>query len=626
MSNYWDKVLQRRLSRRRALAVSGGLAVGTALLAACGGGGEEEAGPKDTSGLVTTFEDSSKQAQRGGTFVINNLRDPLHLDGQAQGQIQLNVFNSLAYEGLVMNKMGFKEPTTWSEVEPNLAEDWELTPDKLTLTFNLRQGVKWHNKAPINGRAFDSSDILASWKRYETATTPNNKAANANSANPAAPIISVAAPDARTVVWKLKEPSSYLLQRFTTMITGELGSIYPKEAGAGFDPKVDQIGTGAFVLDKYQASLEIAYKRNPEYWNKNAGFFDAIRFPLLPDYAAGLAQFKAGSLSHFNVGAQDILTTKREVKAINLYVYTPAANNPTWTVRFGWNPIGGKKSPFLDIRLRQAISMSFDRDQYIDTFSNVAKFQAEGLPIQTYWFTSMGYVPDWMLDPRDKEFGDNGKFYQYNVAEAKKLVDAARSAYGGDFPEIPAGRVNVVFGPTYAQQVEVMDQWIREIGLKVKAVPLDYNLEYLKNYVTQQGKVEGYFHGSGAVTSPTPLDLFIWRFYSKSGGTSGALGFGGTDGSLGNQSGDPEVDKMIERAKAEFDVKKLRGTVHELQRYLAQKAYGVCQPGFADSLTMAWPAISNFMTYQGESRTVFPNAPFPSLHNTWYDASKPHKA
>jgi ABC-type transport system substrate-binding protein len=629
--SYWSKVLQGRLSRRRALAVTASTAAGAAFLAACGsdddgGGGGSSAGPRDTSGLLNELQDTSKEAKQGGAFVFNNLRDPNHLDGQAQGQVQLNVFNGLAYESLVRNKAGYKQPSSYSEVEGQLSDSWEVSPDKLTITFKLRQGVKWHNKAPINGRDFDSSDVVASWKRYVETPTPNNKAANANAINPAAPIVSIEAPDARTVTVKLKEPSSYIFQRFANMITGELGSIYPKETGSTFDPKGDQIGTGGYMLDHFTSSQELVYRRNPDYWDKNAAYFDEIRAPLLTEYAAQLSQFKAGALSAIQsqILAEDIIPTKREIPALNMVSWVAASNSPGATMRFGWEPIDGKKSPFLDVRVRQALSMSMDRDAYIDTFYNVPAFESQGLPVNTYWYTAMGYVPEWNLDPRGKEFGENSKYYEYNVAEAKKLLSAAESAYGGSFPEIPAGRVNAVFGAIYAQQVEVMDQWARDIGLKINAVPLDYNIDYLPKIVTQQGKFSGYAYAIGAVSSPDVTDFYVWRFYSKSGPTSGALGFGGVDGSLGDQSGDPAVDGLIEKAMAEFDVKKRQEYVHDLQRTLAKQAYGISQPGLADQFWLAWPAIGNWGVYQGDSRVI--QNGIHGLAAMWYDSTKPHRA
>jgi len=599
------------------MAVLGGGLAGAALLAACGGDDGQQQGPKDTSGLLAPVEDTTNQAKKGGTLTLSYIRDPLHFDGQAQGQIQLNIFHALAYSALVRNKMGYMEPSTFSEVEPELAESWEVSPDKLSITFRLRRGVKWHNKPPVSGRTFDSSDVVASWKRYETSSTPNNKASNFNSVNPSAPIVGYEAPDTNTVVLKLKEPAAYIMQRLTSMITGEIGGIYPRESDNGFDPRTEQIGTGAYILDKFTPSVEISYRRNPEYFDPKWGHFDTIRFPLIGEYAAGLAQFKAGTLSTYAVQQQDILPTKREIPVLAMYVGTPSAANPLWHIRFGWNPIGGKPSPFKDIRVRQAVSMSFDRDTYIDTFGNVTPFRSEGLPIQTYWYTSMGYVPEWTLDPRGKDFGPNAKYYQYNVEEAKKLIQAAESAYGGTFPEIPSGRVNAVFGAVYTQQVDVMEQWLRDIGLKISSKPLDYNLDYLPNYVTKQGQFEGILFGSGATTSPDVVDYYVWRFYSKSGATSGSLGLGGAG------PADPEVDRFIERAKAEFDSPKRREIIHDLQRHLAEKAYAVIHPGVADSLSLLWPAIRNVDLWQGDSRAALPGL---SILPLWYDDSKPHRA
>jgi ABC-type transport system substrate-binding protein len=575
---------------------------------------------------LTPIEDTTKDAKQGGTFTFNNLRDPLHFDGQAQGQVQLNIFQSLGHSSLVANKPGFKGPSSYSEVEGNLAQSWEVSPDKLTITFKLRDGVKWHPTAPVNGRAFDSSDVKASYDRYVAAPTPNNKSVNFNSISPAAPIVGYEAPDAKTFVLKLKEPSSYLFQRLATMITGEMGSIYPREANEGkYDPKTTQIGTGAYILDKFTPSVTIEYKKNPDYWDAaKSGYFSRIHFPLISEYAATLAQFKSGALAAMqpSIIPDDVLATKKEVSAIGMYPFTAATNSPSEAMRFGWLPIGGKPSPFLDIRLRQALSMSMDRDAWINVIFATDKFKSNGIAVNTYYNSSIGYVPGYTLDPRDtKTFGENSKYYTYNMTEAKKLFDAAKSAYGGEFPEVKAGRVNAVFGAGYVQSVDIMDQFARDLGLKVTANPLDYNLDYLPKYVTQQGKFEGILWGIGAVTSPDPTDYWLWRIYSKTGPTSGMLGVGGPDGSKGDQSGDPAVDALIDKAKAEFDGKKRTDIGADIQRLMAKQQYAVLRPGIADQFLMAQPFVQNFNVFQGDSRTV--QLGVEGILHLWGDSTKP---
>jgi peptide/nickel transport system substrate-binding protein len=600
-----------------------------AFLAACGGGddddGPEDVASRDTSGLLNsiTEDDSPKH---GGSYIINNgsNRDPLHLDGKAQGQVQLNFFQSMAYEALVANKPGYKTASTWSEVEPNLAESWEVSGDGLQITFKLRQGVKWHNKAPVNGREFDAEDVITTWNNFISSETPNNKASSANSLNPSAPIVGWEAPDPHTLVLTLARPTSMIYQRLASMITGEVGSIYPKEYGQGFNAETDQIGTGAWFLDRFEPSVGLYYKRNPEYWNQESGFFDEVQVPLIPEYAQQLAQFRTGALSQVLVRilAEDIIPTKKERPNLQMVAAAEASNSPAATIRFGWDPIDGKPSPFLDVRARQAVSMGMDRATYIDAFYNVSTFEAEGLPVDTYWFTQHGYVPDWTLDPRDAEkFGESARLYEYNIAEAKKLFAAAESDYeGGKFPSFVTGRVNAVFGPIYTSQVEVMDQFAREVGFDVEAFPLDYNLDYLPKVVTKQGHFEvpnmGWAYAIGAVTSPDPTDLWVWRFYSKGGVTSGSIGMG----TPGGPAADAEIDSLTEAAIGEFDSEKRLEIIHDLQRHTSEQMYAVSQPGNAAGFWLAQPTIRNFYVYQNDSRVV--QQGLHGMHKLWFDETK----
>src|SRR5438874_2816242 len=179
--NYWTGVFQKQISRRRALAATGATTA-AALLAACGGssssGGGSSAGGSAGSGssLLTKPQDSSSSAKRGGAMKWVQPSEPLHFDGQAQGQAQLNVYNGMVYESLVRNKPGVGEPSSFNEVLPNLAESWEFSPDKTQITFKIRQGVKWHNVPPVSGRPFEASDVVESTNRYVNAPTANNKA------------------------------------------------------------------------------------------------------------------------------------------------------------------------------------------------------------------------------------------------------------------------------------------------------------------------------------------------------------------------------------------------------------------------------------------------------------------
>ncbi len=620
-TSYWSQIAGNRLSRRHALMLTGSSAAAAAFLAACGkgdgGAGSSSAKAttkKDASGLVTNPDDTSKTARNGGVFKWSNTVEPNHLDGIAQGQSQLNIFNGMAYSSLVHNKMGFKVPSSYNQVEPEMAESWEFSPDRTQITFKLRQGVKWQNKSPVNGRPFDSSDVVATWARYESLPA-NNRAANSNKFNPAAPIMSVTAPDDKTVVYKLKEPASYIMQRLANMVTGEAGTIQPKETGSSFDPRKDQIGTGGFILDKWEPSVGLTYKRNPDYWNKDEPRIGTLEVPIIPQYTTGLAALQSGQLYTFVVKPSDMLTTKKATSGIGMYQTLVSGNNATPSLGFGWKPFGSyQKSPFLDLRVRQAFSFALDRDTFIDTFQNVSAYEKEGLPVETYYYTSMGYVPGVTLDPRDtKTFGPNAKYYMQDIAEAKKLLAAAGFANGIEYPShfVQASP----FGATYNNECEVIDGWCRDIGLKPKPTGLDYNIDYLTRFITEKGNYEGILYRAGAVTSADAVDYFVWRYWSKAGPTSGALGM--DINGKGDNSGDPEVDTMIEKAAAEVDVKKQTAILGDLQRYLAKMQYSVSRPGTASGFDLAWPVVGNFRVFQGDSRAINNH-----YYTTWVDDTK----
>jgi peptide/nickel transport system substrate-binding protein len=204
----WSKFTNQRLSRRRALAAATGGTVAAALLAACGGGSSSNSGSGggSSSSLVIKPTDTLKQAKRGGI-----MKDRAYSDLQSLDVLTLNNpwYNTgyAVYNSLVQNSRGHMKPGEPGAVEPDLAESWEVSPDGLQITFKLRQGVKFHNKPPVTGRAMDIDDVLFSWQRFST-----KYSVRAGVISPG-PLQSVTATDNRTIVAKLSEPRGRVLCR-----------------------------------------------------------------------------------------------------------------------------------------------------------------------------------------------------------------------------------------------------------------------------------------------------------------------------------------------------------------------------------------------------------------------------
>jgi peptide/nickel transport system substrate-binding protein len=607
--SYWSATLNRRIRRRRALGMAGGAAAAAALLAACGGGDSGDGDGGGAGGIVSEPEDTTSQAKRGGIMKDRAFADPPTLDITTPNN-PATPYTHDVYSGLVAFIPGKFKPSE-NEPGPDLAESWEYSPDGLQITLKIRQGVKWHNKPPLNGRALDVDDVVFAWNRF--ASKASGRVNVANSANPDAPIMSLTSTDSRTVVIKLKEPLVYALGLFHP--SGASGVVMvPKETDSTFDARGDQIGTGPWVMTEYKPSIGYTFKRNPDYWDKDSALMEQIDMAIMPEYTAALTQLRAGNIywlgptTTTDIRPEDAIPLKREEPRISLYQGDLSqAGLVGRSLNFGWLP--ERQSPFLDERVRQAVSLSWDRDLYMDTFFNVSKFRDEGVPVDARWSSSLIATQEgWWLDPRAKDFGPNAKNFQHNLAEAKKLLAAAGHSNGFDMTSHYVTTTELGQTPNHAQ---VIDNFATELGLRIKQHSIDYLKEYVPNFRDGHGQYEGwaYVSTAGGATGGHAVGSMASEFWSKGG--AAFKGFSTTG--RNDQAGDPQVDSIIEKARVERDSEKGKALIYDLQRYLGQKMYNLSLPGYATGLTVAWPAVGNFRVWRG-ARTHY---------RFWIDDTKP---
>jgi ABC-type transport system substrate-binding protein len=160
-------------------------------------------------------------------------------------------------------------------------------------------------------------------------------------------------------------------------------------------------------------------------------------------------------------------------------------------------------------------------------------------------------------------------------------------------------------------QAEAIDAMIAEAGIVSKGHSVDYATEYVPKYRDAKGQYEGWAYITGLTGgSGDVVDILASEYWSKSG-----VSYHGFDAKMkGDQSGDPQVDALIEKARVERDTERRRALVFDLQRYLGKSLYGLLPPGVASGFEMVWPCLRNFRVHL---------RPPPYLYGQWVDEAKP---
>jgi ABC-type transport system substrate-binding protein len=588
-----------------------------------GASGSSSGSSGSSSSLITTPQNTLSQAKPGGVIRDFYTADLTHMDALLSNSAStVNLISVFAYPRL--NKFTVVEPPKTNDgtmTEGEAASSTEVSPDGLTVTLKLRQPMIWDRQAPTNGRQIDADDVLFSFKKYSEV----NPGAPylASSAAPGAAVDSLEAPDSSTVVMKLNRPEPVL----ATLLAGwDVLYIMPRESDGGFDPKTEIRGHGPWLLEEYVPSARTSWKRNPDYYVKERPFPDRMERALVTEYAARLAQFKAGNIHTYVASNEDIVQTKKDLPETVIYV-DPVYNSMTssFNVIFGYEG----DSVFRDLRVRQALSMAIDREAYADVLENLSRFAADGIDIE--WGFNSQLSPGWgeaWLDPADTaKFGDSVKYLQFHPDESKSLLSAA--GHGGGVTFDFFHNAEATYGAAYQQTVEIYQGLFADVGLNANLVGLPYNQWqplYHYGYTPSKfksGEVKG-FNGIGLAaerTRYTPALSIFGLVHPEGDAFHGALPPSGTGSAV---DGDPTLSSMIGKARLETDPKAAISEVQDVQRYITENVTFVPRPSNSKALRLMWPIIGN--AYAFDSSVVGRNLWAENYINWWIDSSKPPKA
>lgn len=314
--------------------------------------------------------------------------DPQHVSAVNDFRILMNV-----YDGLVRYKDGTLE------VEPALATDWEISDDGLQYTFNLREGVSFHDGSPFNAEAvkFSFERMIDEDHPHHTGTFPLSFYFSA--------VESVEAVDENTVRFTLNEPFAPFLSNLAYPAGLIVSKAAVEEHGEDFDRNPS--GTGAFKFAEWQSNTRVVVERNPDYWD-GAPSLEAVVFRPITDANTRVAAMLSGEI--------DVMV---EVPPDNVATF---ANSADFEVHEEAGPhlwfliLNAKEGPFTNKAARQAVNYAVDKQSLVDNvLQGTATVAAGPTPPAFNW----AYNEE--LDP-----------YPYDPEKARELLAEAGVEEGTD--------------------------------------------------------------------------------------------------------------------------------------------------------------------------------------------------
>ena len=281
--------------------------------------------------------------QTNKTLVIGIAADPTGLDPEAVENNTSGFIMAAIYDSLVRYKTGTVE------VEPGVAEKWDVAPDGLTYTFHLKPGITFHDGSKLDAKAYIET-IARQLDKASPIYVYNTGPVEGYEEFTFGPVTSYRAVDDGTVEFKLKEPSAGFLNSLAMVWNGIVSPTAAAKFGKDF--RSNPVGSGPFVFKEYRPRDQVVLEAFPNYWRgkpKLAG----IVYKILPDPQAALLALRRGEVHILaDVGAATIPALKQEA-SVNV------VTQPGLAVCGVSLPCDVK--PFDDVRVRRALNLAVDK-------------------------------------------------------------------------------------------------------------------------------------------------------------------------------------------------------------------------------------------------------------------------
>jgi len=392
-----------------------------AALTGCGGGSTEQTpAEKEPS---TPDAPVANEITVGIAQDLDDSLDPHKTVKAGTREVMFNVF-----EGLV-------KPTPDGDLTPAVAENYTVSEDRLTYTFTLREGVKFHN-----GDTVTAEDVVYSINRCAAATETGIVQVEAFSV-----IQNIAAVDERTVTITIAEPSNEFLSYLTVAV---LPSDYDKQDTA-------PIGTGPFKFVSRAAQDSMVLEKFDEYWGTPANL-DKVTLKIIENADSLMMSLQSGAI--------DLCSHLTSTQVAQLGDDFNVAEGTMNLVQAMY--LNNAEKPFDDVRVRQALCYAVDKQAIIDI-----AFDGYGSPIGSSMYPAFG-----------KYFDDSlTNYYTKDVDKAKALL--ADAGYPNGF------EMTITVPSNYKPHMdtaEVLVQQLAEIGVKATIQPIEWESWVSDVYVGRQ--------------------------------------------------------------------------------------------------------------------------------------------
>jgi peptide/nickel transport system substrate-binding protein len=397
----------------------------------------------------------------------------------------------MVYDTLLATDSNFK-------VQPQMA-DWKVSDDKLTYTFTLRDGLKWHDGTPVT-----AEDCVASLKRWGRKDNMGQKLMDFTA--------SIEAPDAKTIVLKLKEPYGLVLESI-----GKPSSytpfMMPKRLAETPDGQQipEQIGSGPFkfVKSEFQPGVKAVYEKNPDYvprrepasWTSGGKVVkvDRVEWITMPDAQTAINALQAGDIDFMEIPSYEMLPILEGNPDLKVETLNKFGNQTMGRMNF-------LLPPFDNAKVRRAALLAMNQKDVLDALVGNSKYYKVcgaffvcGTPLAT--------------DVGAGELPKGG-----NMEAAKKAL--AESGYDGT-PIVIMAPGDVV---TLKAQPVVAAQLLRQAGFKVDLQATDWQT-VVSRRASQKPVSEGgwnmFFTNWVAADVMNPIASFAVGGKGKNGGWFG---------------------------------------------------------------------------------------------------------